>query len=84
VPLSDAGKIRNIKMKMETKTIDGFSGHSDRNQLLEFVKGIRPLPSKVICVHGESSKCVALASGIHRKFSIETAAPMNLETLRLV
>ncbi|OYT67348.1 hypothetical protein B6V00_00895 [ANME-1 cluster archaeon ex4572_4] len=26
VPLSDAGKIRNIKMKMETKTIDGFSG----------------------------------------------------------
>ena len=71
-------------MGMEIETIDGFSGHSDRNQLLEYVKRIRPLPSKVICMHGEANKCMALASGIHKKFNIETVAPMNLETLRLV
>ncbi len=83
IQLSDEGKIRNIKINMDIKTIDGFSGHSDRNQLFEFVKGIRPLPSKVICMHGENTKCMALASGIHKKFNIETTAPMNLETLRL-
>jgi len=84
IQLSADGKMVNIKMRMGTATIDGFSGHSDRNQLLEYVKRIRPLPSKVICMHGESNKCIALASGIHKKLNIETSAPMNLETLRLV
>jgi KH/beta-lactamase-domain protein len=83
LPFSIEGKIENIKLNMETKTIDGFSGHSDRNQLLEYVKKIRPLPSKVICMHGENNKCMALASGLHKRFNIETVAPMNLETLRL-
>lgn len=84
IQFSIEGKIANIKINMETKTIDGFSGHSDRNQLIEYVRKIRPLPSKVICMHGENNKCMALASGIHKKFNIETVAPMNLETLRLV
>jgi len=84
IQLSDGGKIKNIKIKMDIKTVDGFSGHSDRKQLINFVKGIKPLPSRVLCMHGENSKCLALASGIHKKFNIETAAPQNLETLRLV
>jgi len=84
IQLADEGKIKNIKMKMDINTIDGFSGHSDRNQLVEFVRGIKPLPSKVMCMHGESSKCMALASGLHKKFNIETVAPHNLETIRLV
>ena len=84
IQLPNEGKMKNIKINMETRTIDGFSGHSDRNQLIEYVRGIRPLPSKIMCMHGESSKCVALASGIHKRFNIETVAPMNLETLRLV
>jgi len=80
---SDEGKMRNIKVGMDIRTIDGFSGHSDRNQLVEYVRRIRPLPSKVMCMHGENSKCLALASGIHKKCNIETVAPMNLETIRL-
>ncbi|MHC1610094.1 MAG: beta-CASP ribonuclease aCPSF1 [Candidatus Methanospirareceae archaeon] len=81
---SNEGRMVNIKIEMDIATIDGFSGHSDRNQLIEYVKRIRPLPSKVICMHGENSKCLALASGIHKKLNIETVAPMNLETIRLV
>jgi len=81
---SDDGKMKNIKVEMDISTIDGFSGHSDRNQLVEYVRRMRPLPSKVMCIHGENSKCMALASGIHKKLNIETVAPMNLETIRLV
>jgi KH/beta-lactamase-domain protein len=84
IPLSANGKMENIKVGMEIKTIDGFSGHSDRNQLIEYVRRIRPLPSKVMCMHGENNKCIALASGIHKKLNLETVALMNLETLRLV
>ena len=81
---SNEGRMVNIKVEMDIATIDGFSGHSDRNQLVEYVRRIRPLPSKVMCMHGENSKCMALASGIHKKLNIETLAPMNLETIRLV
>jgi KH/beta-lactamase-domain protein len=81
---SHEGRLETIKVAMDISTIDGFSGHSDRNQLVEFVRRIRPLPSKVMCMHGENSKCIALASGIHKKLNIETGAPMNLETIRLV
>jgi hypothetical protein len=81
---SHEGRLETIKVAMDISTIDGFSGHSDRNQLVEFVRRIRPLPSRVLCMHGDNSKCMALASGIHKKLGIETAAPMNLETIRLV
>lgn len=81
---SDEGRMVNIKVEMDIATIDGFSGHSDRNQLVEYVRRIRPPPSKVMCMHGENSKCQALASGIHKKLNVETVAPMNLETIRLV
>ena len=81
---ANGGRVDTIKVEMDIQTIDGFSGHSDRNQLVEYVRRIRPLPSKVLCMHGEPSKCVALASGIHKKLNIETAAPLNLETVRLV
>jgi hypothetical protein len=81
---SNGGKLETVKVQMAICTIDGFSGHSDRNQLLEYVRRIRPPPSKVICMHGESNKCIALASGIHKKLDMETVAPMNLETIRLI
>jgi hypothetical protein len=83
IQFSNEAKIENIKINMNVKTIDGFSGHSDRNQLLEFVRRIRPLPSRVICMHGDNTKCMELASAIHKRFNIGTIAPQNLETVRL-
>jgi len=78
------GKTEVVKINMEVVTVDGFSGHSDRGQLIEYVRRMKPQPSKVICVHGEGSKCIELASAIHKKFGIDTRAPMNLETIRLI
>jgi len=34
-------------------------------------------------VHGESSKCLDLASSIHKQFRIETIAPRTLDTVRI-
>jgi KH/beta-lactamase-domain protein len=84
IPLPEpGGKTRVVKVKLEVKTVEGFSGHSDRQQLLNYVKRIMPKPSKVICCHGEESKCLSLASAIHKLLSIETRAPCNLESARL-
>ncbi len=74
---------KEIKMKMEVAAIRGFSGHTPRDKLLTFVRHLDPKPKKIILVHGESSKCLDLASTLHKTFRIETNAPKNLEAIRI-
>ena len=70
-------------MKMETYTIDGMSGHSGRKQLMNFLANCEPRPKKVIMNHGEATRCLDLASAMHKQFRVETVCPRNLETIRL-
>ncbi|MBU1204046.1 MAG: beta-CASP ribonuclease aCPSF1 [Nanoarchaeota archaeon] len=72
-----------ISVKMDVYAIKGFSGHSSRTQLMNFVKRLNPKPKKIIIMHGESSKCLDLASSIHKLARIETNAPKNLEAIRI-
>ena len=60
-----------------------ITGHSDRKQLMAFFYKCEPKPKKVIVNHGENSRCLDLASSIHKQYKIETVAPRNLESVRL-
>jgi len=82
IPLNVSGSIVNIKMNMDVETVDGFSGHSDRRQLLNYINNMSPRPEKIIFGHGEETKCLDLSSTVHKKFNLNTVAPMNLETIR--
>jgi len=77
------GRTETVKINMHIDTVDGFSGHSDRMQLMEYIRKMRPRPEHVLTQHGDDKNCMDLASSIYRKFKIETRAPMNLETIRL-
>ena len=70
-------------IKMEVHTIEGLTGHSGRKQLMNFVHRCDPRPKKVIVNHGESSRCLDLASSIHKQNRVETVAPRNLDAIRL-
>ena len=83
VSVNLTGKPEVIPIRMNVVTIDGFSGHSSRKQLLNFIYRCEPKPKKVIVNHGENSRCLDLSSSIHKIYRIETATPRNLETLRL-
>ena len=83
VPFTERGKAITIKVRMQIETAEGFSGHSDRKQLVNFVSTINPKPDRIIFGHGEESKVLELSSAVHRKFNRETRAPKNLETIRL-
>src|SRR5437879_5570006 len=83
ITLTDRGQPLTLPIKMDVETVDGFSGHSDRLQLLNYVGTMEPRPERVIVNHGEEFKCSDLASGLYKKFGLETRAPMNLETIRL-
>ncbi len=73
-----------LNVKMKVIDIPGFSGHSDRKQLLNYIRDIDPKPQKIVLVHGESSKIVNLALTIELKYKIPVITPNNLEAIRLV
>jgi KH/beta-lactamase-domain protein len=81
--LTERGKPINLQLKMAVETVDGFSGHSDRRQLINYISSLEPKPERIIICHGEEHKCIDLASALYKKFNVETRAPMNLETVRL-
>src|SRR3989338_2537816 len=77
------GKSQDIfECKMEVSKLE-ITGHSDRKQLMSFIYKCDPQPKKVIVNHGESSRCLDFASSIYKQNRIETAAPRNLETVRI-
>lgn len=80
---SENGKTISIEMKMEVQTIEGLSGHSDRNQLLSFIHKLPVKLDRIVIAHGENQKSLELARSIHRLFRSETNVPRNLESLRL-
>lgn len=84
IPVYNNGKTDIIKINLQVHTVDGFSGHSDRKQLMDYIKKMKPRPEHVLTEHGDEKCCLDLASSIYRKYRIETRAPMNLETIRLI
>lgn len=77
------GKIEAVRMNAHVEFVEGFSGHSDRNQLMAFVQRMSPRPSKVIVGHGERKKCDNIAFNTGRMLKTRAIAPDILETLRL-
>lgn len=83
LPISDNGKTKRLEVKMRIETIDGFSGHSDFNQLLGYVSSLKPKPKKIIVDHGDPARSVELSKTLSAKFGISSSAIRNLEAVRL-
>ncbi len=83
VKMVNDGKEEDVKINFEVHTIEGFSAHSGRNQLISFINNCQPKPKRIIVNHGEPSRVLDLASTLYKLSRIETCAPRNLETIRL-
>jgi len=77
------GKEERCPVKLEVKTVEGFSAHSSRNELMAFLNNLSPFPKKIIVNHGEASRALDLASSIYKLSKVETVVPKNLEAIRL-
>jgi KH/beta-lactamase-domain protein len=78
------GRADNVSLDMNVETVDGFSGHADRQGLENFVRTMNPRPEKILCVHGDESSTQDLSSALYHDFNMRTFAPKNLETFRFV
>jgi predicted metal-dependent RNase len=80
---NEEGKLAPIKVNLNVKTVEGFSGHSDRRQLVSFCENLRPRPKTIFTMHGEEHKCDDLARSLGRILHCDARAPMNLDSIRL-
>ena len=80
---NDKGRTQLVRLNLNVFTLEGFSGHSSRSQISQFLRRIQPKPKLVITNHGEESKCVSLSTMIHKKLRKATKSPKNRETILL-
>ena len=82
IMFKEGAKQEVCQIKMEVHRIE-ITNHSDRRQLMAFAQKCTPKPKKVIVNHGEDTRCLDLASSIHKQLRVETIAPRNLEAIRI-
>ncbi len=79
--MDKSGKVKVVPVKCQTQKIDGFSGHSDFNQIMNFVAKIKP--KRVLVNHGERTKSENVASAVYSRLKIRSSVPDNREIVRL-
>ncbi len=86
-------KIETVRINMEVHSVEGFSGHSDKSQLIAYLAHISPRPKRIILNHGEPSAIRDLANTIRSYIArgrikldkdTEIYAPRVLDSLSLV
>jgi KH/beta-lactamase-domain protein len=84
VPIINSnGKMEITKVEMQVESVRGFSGHSDRRQLVNYIQRMKPKPERIIVLHGEKTKSISMAHLFKRKYNVEALVPDVLETIKL-
>jgi metallo-beta-lactamase family protein len=67
------GQKRQVKAKIVK--VNGFSAHADRDELFNWLSGLKKSPRKLFIVHGESEGAHNFADYIKEKTGWEVAVP---------
>ena len=68
-----------IAVRAEIKSLDAFSGHADRDGLLNWVGAMTKKPDQIFIVHGEVEAQRVLSEYIEQGFKINTTIPAYQE-----
>jgi len=82
--MTSNGKIEIVNVRLQVESVEGFSGHSDRRQIIRYITHLKPNPERVIVCHGERKKSLSIANFINRRYGINTLVPAIMETFRLL
>jgi len=78
--LADGERYVNIfgekyEVKAQVAKLDGFSGHADSDELVDWVGAMQRRPSKIFLVHGEEEAAFTLQKTLKDKFGAEVHVP---------
>ncbi|MBZ0292510.1 MAG: MBL fold metallo-hydrolase [Anaerolineae bacterium] len=57
------------------EVLNGFSGHADRDELLDWVNVIKDKPHRTFLVHGEEESALSLANDLKQQFTMRVDVP---------
>jgi metallo-beta-lactamase family protein len=61
--------------KAHCEVLNGFSGHADHDELLDWVGAMRDKPRRIFLVHGELESAQTLADDLYENFHTQTDVP---------
>ncbi len=67
----------DIAVQAEISTIDGISGHADKNMLLDWIGSLEKPPKKVFVNHGSDTVCDDFAKEIKSTLGFDAIAPFS-------
>jgi KH/beta-lactamase-domain protein len=79
---NSSGKVEALTIRSTVEKVDGFSGHSDRNQLLNYVRRVYTKRGPLFLVHGEAKKIQNMKRILSRLYGDSVYSPRLLETFR--
>ena len=65
----------DIAVNAQIEYIEGYSGHADQNELLEFLSGFEKKPKSIFLVHGDYESQLGLKNKISEKYRSEIYIP---------
>ncbi len=74
---------RDVPIRAEVVKLEGFSGHADANELLDWMRTAPTAPRIVYVTHGEPDAADTLRARIQRELGWSARAPEHLERVAL-
>lgn len=75
------GELHQVRAQVEV--LNGFSGHADHDELMNWVGAMRHKPEKVFLVHGEEKAANALQKSLSEHFHMQVAVPIKKQQFTL-
>lgn len=64
-----------VSVEAEIYSIEGFSGHADKNGLIDFVESFEKIPKKIFVTHGEESSSNDFAQYLRETHHVKAIVP---------
>ena len=74
---------QEIPVRAHVVTLDGFSAHADRDEILRWLEGFTRPPRQVYVVHGEPSPAQSLAAALRARFGWRADVAADGQTVPL-
>jgi len=72
-----------IQVNAEIYSLEGFSGHADREGIIQWIKSIKNKPKKIFVVHGEEEATKEISRKIEEELTIKTYIPKLGESVSI-
>jgi metallo-beta-lactamase family protein len=74
---------QRIPVRATVHTLNGFSGHADQSELLEWFSTLAPAKPKVFLTHGEDKGRGAMAKMIQHRYKLAAGLPRQGEVIEI-